>query len=476
MSTATLARRPGVARLGLAGLLSEVGDWMLFIALPLYVLALTGSSLVTATVFALELVPTVVAAPLAGVLVDRCEPWRLMSAVAALQAVALLPLLLVDSADELWLVYAVVVVESVLGTVIEPCRSTTAATLVPRADLVALNQGLGMLSSVARLVGGPLGGFVLGLHGIDGVLVADAATFAGVAALFAVRPPRDASRRAAERPAAGTRVVRDWAEGFAVVARTPLLRRTMVVVGLAALAQGAFVVLFVLFVVRDLGGSEADVGLLRGIQAVGALGGGVLLGAVIRRLDAARLLAVSLAAIGSLSLVIWNLPALTTAFGVYVALFVAAGLPGLGTMTGLITLMQTHAPEAVRGRVLSTLFAVFGGLQAVGMLLAGLVGAGRGLTVALEVQGATILLAALLARGLRRRAAGGRSGCPAPRARLASRPAPSCAQPPIPALTPPARAGAKGASSRRDAGLKLPFPAGRRERESRGRRHERSTR
>ena len=405
MSFGAVARRPGVARLGVAGLLSGVGDWMLFVALPLYVLSLTGSSLVTATVFALELVPTVVAAPLAGVLVDRCEPWRLMSAVSVLQAVALLPLLLVGAATDLWIVYAVVVVESVLGTVIEPCRSATAARVVPPADLMELNQGFGMLSSVARLAGGPLGGLVLGLHGIDGVLVADAATFAGCAALFAVRPPRPASARRASEPSARTRVLREWAEGFSAVVHAPLLRRLMVVVALAALAQGAFVVLFVLFVVRDLGGTEADVGVLRGIQAVGAIAGGALLGAVIRRLDAGRLLALSLAGIGALSLLIWNLPALTTAFGVYLVLFTAVGLPGLGTMTGLLTLVQTHAPEAMRGRVLSTVFAVFGGTQAIGMLLAGLVGTGVGLTIALEVQGATILVAALLAVGLDRRAA-----------------------------------------------------------------------
>jgi Na+/melibiose symporter-like transporter len=403
MTLAAVVRRPGVGRLGVAGLLSETGDWMLFIALPLYVLALTGSSLVTATVFALELVPAVVAAPLAGVLVDRCEPWRLMRTVAALQAVALLPLLLVDSPHDLWLVYLVVVVEAVLGTMIEPCRSTTAASLVPPADLMALNQGLGMLSSLARLVGGPLGGLVLGLKGIDGVLLVDAATFAGVAALFAWHPPRAAAARgAAMCPGGRPGVLREWREGFGVVARSAPLRRTMVVVGLAALAQGAFVVLFVLFVVRDLGGSEADVGVLRGIQAVGALAGGALLGAVIRRLDAGRLLAVSLAGIGALSLLIWNLPLLTTAFGVYIGLFTAVGLPGLGTMTGLLTLAQTQAPDAVRGRVLSTLLAVFGGMQALGMMLAGLVGTGTGLTVALEVQGATILLAAAIARGLSR--------------------------------------------------------------------------
>jgi hypothetical protein len=66
-------------------------------------------------------------------------------------------------------------------------------------------------------------------------------------------------------------------------------------------------------------------------------------------------------------------------------------------MTGLLTLVQTHSPEATRGRVLSTFFAVFGGVQAVGMVAAGLVGTGVGLTVALQIQGALYLVAATLA-------------------------------------------------------------------------------
>ncbi len=367
---------------------------MLFIALPLYVLQLTGSPLVTATVFVLELVPTVVVGPLAGVLVDRFDPWRLMTTVAALQAVMLLPLLLVQSADDLWLLYAVVVVESVLGTVIEPCRTVTAASLVPAADLMAVNQLTGILSSLARLVGAPLGGLALGLTGIDGVLVADTATFVVAAVLFAWGRRDDAARPA---PAAPVRLVADWAEGLSVVFRSPVLRRTMGVVVCMALAQGAFVVLFVLFVVRDLGGSEADVGTLRGVQAIGALAGGALLGLVIKRWEAERLVAVSLATFGVLSLVTWNAVALTTAFGLYVGLFIAAGVPGLASMTGLLTLLQSHAPEGVRGRVISTFFAVYGGVQAVGMLLSGLVGTGNGLTIALQVQGVLYLTAAVLA-------------------------------------------------------------------------------
>lgn len=406
MTLVATLRRPGIARLGAAGLLSETGDWMLFIALPLFVLSLTGSAFVTATVFALELVPMVLAAPVAGVLVDRFAPWRLMRTVAALQALAILPLLAVGSAHDLWIVYAVVVVESLLATIMEPCRAATAAALVPPAELPGVNQALTMLQSVARLAGGPIGGVLLGLRGIDGVVLADAATFAGVAALFTVRPPR--LRPAASPPGADgvrARAGREWVEGVAVVARSAVLRRTAAVVALAALAQGAFVVLFVLFVVRDLGASEADVGILRGVQAVGSIAGGVLLAPAIRRTDPGRLLAVSLAAVAVVSLAIWNGPPVTTAFAVYVALFVAVGVPALTTTIALLTLVQTHAPPPVRGRVLSTMFAVLGAVQAGGMLLAGLVGTGAGLTAALEVQGALYLAAALLARGLARAAA-----------------------------------------------------------------------
>ena len=387
-------RRPGVARLGAAGLLSEVGDWMLFIALPLFVLQLSGSALVTATVFALELVPTVIAGPLAGALIDRCDPWRLMRAVAALQALLLLPLLLVESAGELWIVYAVVVGESVLGTVIEPCRAATAATLVPAGELMPANQAMGLLSSVARLVGGPLGGFVLGVGGIDGVLVADAATFLAAAALFTIRAP------ARERPVAAPAragLLRDWLDGFAVIARVPMLRRMVSVVALMALAQGAFVVLFLLFVVRDLGGARPTSACCAASRRSGrwraASGSAPASAGSTRR----RLVAGSLALFGLLSLIVWNAPALTTAFGLYVGLFIAVGVPGLATMTALLTLMQEHAGEAMRGRVIGTFFALYGGVQAAGMLLAGLVGTGVGLSAALQVQGACYLAAAALA-------------------------------------------------------------------------------
>ncbi len=382
--------------------MAEVGDWMFMVALPLAVLDLTGSSLVASTVFALQTLPALVAGPVAGVLVDRVDVWRLMPAVAALQAVVLMPLLLATRPGLTWVLYAVVLVQSVLGVIIEPCRVATVGTLVDAADLPATNQLLGVGSNLARLIGGPLGGLVLGVGGLPVVIEVVAVLYVAAAMLLFRRGAALApGRRHRTRFAPGA--WRDLSSGWALIAATPALRRLMIVASLMALAQGAFVIMFMLFVLRDLHGTEADVGLLRGVQAVGALAGAGLLTSVVARVRAPQLAGASLVAIGLLSLATWNLPALTTALGAYVALFVLVGLPGLTAWTALLTLAQRHSPAGYRGRVAGVLFAVLTGGQAVGMLASGLAGTGRGLTLGLQGQGCLYLLAGLAAWRLGRR-------------------------------------------------------------------------
>jgi MFS family permease len=102
----------GFRRLWLAGLISDTGDWLLFVSLPIVVYERTGSTLGTAVAFLVELAPSVLLAPAIGRLADRPNRPRTLVAVSLAQAAALTPLL---AADGLGVVYAVIALQAALA-------------------------------------------------------------------------------------------------------------------------------------------------------------------------------------------------------------------------------------------------------------------------------------------------------------------------------------------------------------------------
>jgi MFS family permease len=407
-----LLRRRDFGLLWTGGLISETGDWFLLVGLPVWVLQVTGSSLVTATVFLVGLLPGLVVGPLAGVLVDRWDRRRTLVAVSLAQAAFLLPLLAVDGRHRLWVVYLVMAAEAALAQLNDPARNALVPTLVARDDLVGANALIGLNANLARLAGSPLGGLLVELAGLPGLVIGDAVSFLVGAALLGLvrRPPRaePAEPREVSTAPAPPGVVGEWVDGLRVTLGDRGLRWGLVVNGLAAVAQGIFTVLFVLFVTRELGGDGADVGLLRGVQAIGGLLGGLVVVGLARRLEPGRLLGVSLLVFAAVDLAIWNGPALTTGEWLYLGLFVAAGIPGIGFLTGLTALVQERTDEAYLGRVFATYYGSFNGLMAVGMLLAGLLGDPVGVVPVLNGQAGLYLLAGVVAVATLGRAAPGR--------------------------------------------------------------------
>jgi len=407
-----LLRRRDLGLLWTGGLISETGDWFLLVGLPVWVLQVTGSSLVTATVFLVGLLPGLVVGPLAGVLVDRWDRRRTLVAVSLAQAAFLLPLLAVDGRHRLWVVYLVMAAEAALAQLNDPARNALVPTLVARDDLVGANALIGLNANLARLAGSPLGGLLVELAGLPGLVIGDAVSFLVGAALLGLvrRPPRaePAQPREVSTAPAPPGVVGEWVDGLRVTLGDRGLRWGLVVNGLAAVAQGIFTVLFVLFVTRELGGDGADVGLLRGVQAIGGLLGGLVVVGLARRLEPGRLLGVSLLVFAAVDLAIWNGPALTTGEWLYLGLFVAAGIPGIGFLTGLTALVQERTDEAYLGRVFATYYGSFNGLMAVGMLLAGLLGDPVGVVPVLNGQAGLYLLAGVVAVATLGRARPGR--------------------------------------------------------------------
>jgi Na+/melibiose symporter-like transporter len=251
--------------------------------------------------------------------------------------------------------------------------------------------------SIARLAGGWAGGALLGFGGLADVVTGYLAVLAVAAALLAKPFRRVAAPAASREP-----VVRAWLDGLRELTGNRRLRRTGAALVLMSLAQGMFLVLFVVYVLDVLGGSEADVGLLRGVQALGGLGAGIVLATVARRVAPAALLGWGSLALGLLSAVIWNLWLVTTELGLYVGLFAVAGAPGVVVGTGVLSEIQSVVAPERAGRVLSTTFAVMAGCTTAGALLAGALVAATGPALLLNVQaGVYVLAGALMLAGKR---------------------------------------------------------------------------
>lgn len=397
-------RNRAFLRLWSGGLVNDFGDWTLLVALPVFVFQLTGSALVTSTVFVVELVPGLIAGQLGGVLVDRWDRKRILVVGGLVQAACLLPLLLVSTADQLWIVYLVAAVESCLARVCGPAKAALIPSLVPPSERAAANSLSAVGDNLARLVGSPLGGLAIQVFGLPGVVAIDAATYVLSSLLIAgVRVPAQVADEAAESPAARAGrpahdgLVAAWLDGLRTIRRDHQLSLVLGIGVLSQLAQGMFVVLFVVFVIERLGGSGADVGLIRGVQAIGGVLGGLIVGWMSRRVSPRGLIGWGFIAFGMISLVTWNLPALTTAIGFYLGLFVAVGIPGVATSTGLLTTVQTLTPPTHLGRVFAAFETGAAALAAVGVLVAGALADRFGVVAILDIQALIYVACGVLA-------------------------------------------------------------------------------
>lgn len=379
------------ARLFTAGLFAEIAEWMLQVALPVYIYRTTGSAGSTALTMVAGVLPLVLLSPVTGVLADRWDRRRTLCGVCLAQAVVVVPLLIDDGQ---LVIYLVMAAQAAVASLFEPTRNALLPALVQPERLTAANGLMGFTSSTARLLGSFLGGVVLGVGGLGWVV---AGYLTALLLAGAVLLPRFAAATRTDAQPLREPMLRAWLDGIAEFRRRRELRVTGASLALAALAQGMFLVLFVLFVTGTLGGSDAEVGLLRGVQAVGGLAAGVVIATLARRVSPATLMGAGTLALGCTSLVIWNLPLLTTSTWAYAVLFGIAGAPGVLCLSGALTVIQRAVDGRRVGRVLSTTFAGMAAFQTVGTLLTGLLAGGWDLEVLLNVQATLLVVAGLVA-------------------------------------------------------------------------------
>ena len=361
-------------RLVLGGaLINNIGDWVLAVALPIFVFTESGSGRNAAAVLLVELIVGVLLGPYGGSLADRWDLRRTIIATNLLQAVTLLPLLAVNR-DRLWPAFVVAAAQALLQQVNDPASFALVPRMVTSDQLVQANAASSTASSLARLVGAPLGGIAVGLGGLGTVVAVDSISFLAVAIATAfVRTPTPSlsggtSGNEADDASEHASVAAGWRE----IQGRPALTGYLIVESLARVAFAMFPVLFIKFVITELHGGGAEMGIIRGCAAFGGLAASVLVLRFTKRVRPEALMMWGFLSFGVVAALFINAPFVTRAIWVYLVLFALSGLPNATSQIGTSATAQHLCPPQVLGR-LSGISSATGAIgAAVGTIAAGL--------------------------------------------------------------------------------------------------------
>ena len=184
-----LLRDRSYRRLLIGQTLSAFGDYAMFLALAVWVKVLTGSNAKAGLAILPFILPSLVG-PALGVFVDRFPRRRIMVATDLAAAVALLPLLTVRDASDIWVIYVVSFLVGLATVVYQAARAGLLVSMLEEGDLGDANGLLQSTSQGMRLLAPLAGAALFAAFGGRAVALLDAATFVASALfLLGVRAP-----------------------------------------------------------------------------------------------------------------------------------------------------------------------------------------------------------------------------------------------------------------------------------------------
>src|SRR5580704_15479097 len=170
--------------LWMAQIVSEIGDWFYTLSIYTLLLQLTGRASSVALALVLQVLPQTLIGPATGVINDRLRRKHVMIAADLVRFVVVLAMLLVRSRSMVWLVYPLLLAETLMAAFFEPARSSVLPNIAARGEVLIANTLSSATWSVNLLIGASVGGVVAAFFGRDAVFILNALSFLASAVLI----------------------------------------------------------------------------------------------------------------------------------------------------------------------------------------------------------------------------------------------------------------------------------------------------
>jgi len=339
--------------------ISQLGDWFNSVAVFALLLDLTGSATAVAWMMIVQFLPVALVSPVAGVVVDRVDRRKLMIAADVVRGLLIFGLLLVRTADQVWIAYVVIALTFSATAFFEPARTATIPNITSEAELLPANALSSATWSAMLAIGASIGGIVTAVAGRNVAFVVNALSFLASGFFIAQTRYRSAPPQApALNGILALTGVPDLIEGFRYVRERSHVAALIFVKAGWGLAGGVLLLLTIFGQrVFPVGGSTAfGIGVLYGARGVGAALGPIALRWMLGQQPRALRRALG--------------PAYFVVGGFYLALAAAPTLPiaalcVLGAHFGgailwvfSTVLLQMEVPDRFRGRVFAAELAL----------------------------------------------------------------------------------------------------------------------
>lgn len=163
-------RNLGILVLG--QIISLFGSSIQRFALSLYVLDMTGSGSVFASILAFSMIPIVLLAPIAGVIADRLDRKKVMVILDFISSAVIIgyAALLLGGYNHVMFVGILMFLLSGISTIYQPAVTSSIPDLAKEDELLAANGIVQQVSSLSNFLGPIIAGVLYGLLGIQGVI------------------------------------------------------------------------------------------------------------------------------------------------------------------------------------------------------------------------------------------------------------------------------------------------------------------
>jgi len=344
---------------------SLIGTWMQRIALGWLIYRISDSAFLLGLVGFAGQLPIFLFSPLAGVLVDRMDRYRLLliaQVAAMLQALAL-ALLVIANYIVIWHIMLLSILLGVINAIEVTVRQSFMVQMIDRKEdlgnAIALNSSM---VNGARLIGPSIAGILIRWFGEGICFLINGISYVAViwALVMMQLPPQPVIKRR-------SKALQELMVGFRYGFGFAPIRAIILLLSLVSLMGMSYVVLMPIFARDILHGGPDTMGYLMAAAGVGALIGALSLAVRQSVIGLGKWIAAGAAILG----IGLSLAALSRQVWLSLLLLLVVGFGMMVQMAASNTILQTIVDDDKRGRVMSFYVMALMGMAPFGSLFAG---------------------------------------------------------------------------------------------------------